>query len=331
MKTFKLCRRAALLATLACAGSLGWAQTPIKLTLGHNAAPGNPKAEGALHFAEEVRKRSDGRINVQVAGAAQLGDDQTMITALRTGTLDMSINSQGPVSSVVPETAALGLPFLFSSLPQAWKLLDGPVGEELSKKFEAKNLIVLAWWDNGIRQTTNNKRPIAVPADLEGVKLRTPADPATVDLFQAMGANTQQINFSELYVALQSGVVDGQENPLANIYSSKLYEVQKYLSLTRHKYESMPFLMSGISWKKLSDADRKMISEAARDAAKFERNLMLASDDKLIGEFRKMPNLAINEPDLAPFKKATQSVWDKWEQQPFGAFVKTLRAESAKH
>ena len=330
MKAFTLIRRTALVAAIACLSSAAFGQATLKLTLGHNAAPGNPKSLGSTFFAEQMAKRSNGRITVQVAGGAQLGDDGTMLTAMRTGTLDMSVNSQGPVAAVVPETAALGMPFLFSSLPQAWKLLDGPIGKDLARKFEAKNLVLLAWWDNGIRQTTNNKRPITKPDDLKGLKLRTPADPATVDLFQAMGASTQQINFSELYVAIQQGVVDGQENPLANIHSSKLYEVQKYLSLTRHKYESMPFLMSGITWKKLSEADRKLVTEVAAEAAAFERKLMLESDDKLIGEFRKMPGVAINEPDLAPFKAATMKVWDKWEASPVGEFVKALRAESAK-
>ena len=330
MKTFNIVRRTALVAALACLGSAAFAQAALKMTLGHNAAPGNPKALGAIFFAEQMSKRSNGRITVQVAGAAQLGDDQTMLTALRTGTMDMSVNSQGPVSAVVPETAALGMPFLFSTLPQAWKVLDGPIGKELAQKFEAKNLVVLAWWDNGIRQTTNNKRAITKPDDLKGLKIRTPADPATVDLFQAMGASTQQINFSELYVAIQQGVVDGQENPLANIHSSKLYEVQKYLSLTHHKYESMPFLMSGITWKKLSEADRKLVMEVAAEAATFERKLMQESDDKLIGEFRKMPNVSINEPDLAPFKAATAKVWDKWEALPVGDFVKKLRAQVGK-
>jgi len=177
MKPFTLFRRTTLLAGLALCGGMAFAQTPIHLTLSHNAAPGNPKAEGALHFADLVKKRSNGRITVQVAGAAQLGEDTTSLTSMRTGTLDMSVNSQGPVSAVVPEIAALGMPFLFSSLPQAWKLLDGPIGQDLAKKFEAKNLVVLAWWDNGIRQTTNNKRPITKPDDLKGLKLRTPADP----------------------------------------------------------------------------------------------------------------------------------------------------------
>jgi tripartite ATP-independent transporter DctP family solute receptor len=319
---------ASLVAGLFSIAGLASAQAPLKLTLGHNAAPGNPKADGSLKFAELVKERSNGRITVQVAGAAQLGDDVTMVSAMRTGTLDMSVNSQGPVSAVVPELAALGLPFLFNNLPQAWELLDGPIGQELAKKFESKNLVLLAWMDNGIRQTTNSKRPINKPEDLKGLKIRTPADPATVDTFQAMGASTQQINFSELYIALQQGVADGQENPLANIYSSKLHEVQKYISMTNHKYESTPFLMSGITWARLSAADRKLIKDAAQEAAVFERKLMAESDEKLLAEYKKMPSVQINSPDPAPFKAATQKVWDSWEQKPFGDFVRKLRASS---
>ncbi|WP_050463193.1 TRAP transporter substrate-binding protein [Herbaspirillum autotrophicum] len=302
------------------------AQAPVKLTLGHNAAPGNPKAEGTLKFAELVKAKSNGRITVQVAGAAQLGEDLTMISALRTGTLDMSANSQGPVSSVVPELAALGMPFLFASLPQAWALLDGPVGQDLAKRFEAKNMVLIAWFDNGIRQTTNSKHPIAKPDDLKGLKIRTPADPVTVDTFQAMGASTQQINFSELYIALQQGVVDGQENPLANIHSSKLHEVQKYISMTNHKYESTPVLMSAITWKRLSDPDRKIIREAAAEATLFQRKLMADSDEKLLAEYKKNPAVQVNSPDLAPFKAVTKVVWNDWEKKPFGDFVKKLRA-----
>jgi TRAP-type transport system periplasmic protein len=306
---------------------LAFAQAPMKLTLGHNAGPGNPKSEAAIKFSEIVKAKSNGRINVQVAPAAQLGDDLTNISGLRTGTLDMSINSQGPVSSVLPELAALGLPFLFPTLQDAWKVLDGPVGQDLAKRLESKSLILLGWMDNGIRQTTNNKRAINVPDDLKGLKLRTPADPATVDLFQAMGATTQQINFSELYIALQQGVVDGQENPLANIYSSKLYEVQKYLSFTNHKYECMPFIMSSITWGRLSPADRTLIKEAAVEATAYERKLMAESDQKLLVEYKKMPSVQINTPpSLAPFKAATEKVWDDWEKKPFGDFVKTLRA-----
>ncbi len=307
---------------------LASAQAPIKLVVAYATAPDNPRSIAAVKFAELVKEKSKGRITIQTAGAAQLGDDLTMLSALRTGTLDMSINSQGPIASVLPELSALGLPYLFSSQAKAWELLDGPIGQELAKKLEPKNLILLAWMDNGIRQITNNKRPITKPDDLKGVKLRTPPDPSTVDMFQAMGASTQQINFSELYIALQTGVVDGQENPLANIHAGKLHEVQKYLSMTNHKYESTPFVMSGITWGRLSPDDRKLIKEAAQEVTVLQRNLMAAADETLLAEYKKTHAMEINFPDPAPFKAATQQVWDSWEKKPFGDFVKMLRAAS---
>jgi TRAP-type transport system periplasmic protein len=301
------------------------AQAPTKLTLGHNAAIGNPKHEGSVKFAELVKQKSGGRIEVQVAPAAQLGDDVPILTSLRTGSVDFSANSQGAISSVVPEYAAFGMPFLFPNLPAAWKVLDGPVGQELAKASEAKGLLVLGYWDNGIRHISNSKRPIVTPADLKGIKIRTPPDPTTIDIMAALGADPQQIKFSELYVALQQGVVDAQENPLMNIYSSKLYEVQKYISLTSHKYEMTPFVMSKRSWDKMSEADRKIIREAANEATAFNRKLSQEADQKLEGEL-KAKGILINRPDLAPFAKASQPVVDKWSTGPQGDFVKKVVA-----
>lgn len=326
MKTRFNCFAVALAAAAFCITPPVLAQAPMKLVLAHAVNPENPRAIAALKFADLVKEKSGGRITVQVAGASQLGDDLTMLSALRTGTLDMSINSQGPISSVLPELSALGLPYLFSTQQAAWEVLDGPIGQELAKKLEPKNLVLLAWMDNGIRQISNNKRPITKPDDLKGIKLRTPADPSTVDMFQAMGASTQQINFSELYIALQQGVVDGQENPLANIHAGKLHEVQKFISITNHKYESTPFVMSGITWGRLSADERKIVKDAAQEATVLQRNLMASAHDKYLAEYQKNPALQINVADQAQFKAATQVVWDNWEKKPFGAFVKTLRA-----
>ncbi|MEO8137722.1 MAG: TRAP transporter substrate-binding protein DctP, partial [Betaproteobacteria bacterium] len=136
----------------------------------------------------------------------------------------------------------------------------------------------------------------------------------------------QQISYGEVYLALQSGVVDGQENPLANIHAAKFYEVQKYLTFTNHKYEATALIMSTASFDRLSDADKKIVREAALEAGAYQRKLMADSDEKLIAEFRKMPSLQMNAVDTAPFKKATEVVWDEWEKKPFGEFVKKLRA-----
>src|SRR5919112_4015053 len=253
-----------IIATLAISAALiaspAWAQQVLRLA--HNAAPGNPKAEASLKFAELVNQKTNGRVKIEVGGSAQYGDDVEALTNMRLGTLAFSANSQGSTSGVVPQFAVLGLPFLFKDLPQAWKVLDGPVGEKLGVHAKEKGLVLLALWDNGIRHVSNNVRPITKPEDLSGVKLRTPPDPITVDIFKALGANPTPMPFSELYIALQQGVVDGQENPLMNIYSSKLHEVQKFISLTGHKYEATPLLASSVIFKAMSKADQQNVLEA---------------------------------------------------------------------
>jgi TRAP-type transport system periplasmic protein len=325
MTRFNLLRRTALVAALACTGSISFAQSAIKLTLGHGAAPGNPRHEASVKFADTVKAKTNGRIEIQVAHSSQLGDDAAMVTALRSGTLDMSANSQGAVSAVVPEYGALGLPFLFGDITKAWQLLDGPIGKELAEKSAAKGMVVLGYWDNGIRHISNSKRPIKTPADVKGLKLRTPPDAVTVDIVQALGGDAQQIKFSELYVALQQGVVDGQENPLTNIASAKLYEVQKYISLTGHKYESTPFLMGKRAWDKLSAADQQVFMAAATEATQLQRKLSKEADDKLVAEIRAK-GVQIDSVDRAPFVQATKTVYDKWSTGPVGDFVKRVVA-----
>lgn len=320
-------RKTLIRATLAVAAALAMAPAAMaqttKLTLGHGAAPGNPRHEAAVKFAELVKARTAGRIEVQVSPSAQLGDDAAMVTALRTGALDLSANSQGAVAAVVPEYAAFGMPFLFASLPQAWKVLDGALGKELADKSAEKGLIVLGYWDNGVRHMSNSKRPILKPADLQGMKMRTPPDAVTVDIMKALGAEAQQIKFAELYVALQQGVVDGQENPLMNIHASKLYEVNKFVSLTGHKYEMTPFLMSKRSWERLPEADRKALNEAAAEATALQRKLSQEADEKLVAEL-KAKGVRVDVADKAAFEQATAQVDDKWMATPIGPFVKKV-------
>lgn len=276
--------RATLALAAALALPLAAQADPVKLSLGHGAAPGNPRHEASVKFAEVVKARTGGRIEVQVSPSAQLGDDAAMVTALRTGALDLSANSQGAVASVVPEYAAFGMPFLFAQLPQAWKLLDGPLGQELAAKSADKGL----------------------------------------------GAEAQQIKFAELYVALQQGVVDGQENPLMNIHASKLYEVNKFISLTGHKYEMTPLLMSKRSWDKLGEADRKALQEAATEATALQRRLSQEADDKLVADLRAK-GVRVDVADKAAFEKATSQVDDKWMASPIGDYVrKVIAAARAK-
>ncbi|MFL6691689.1 MAG: TRAP transporter substrate-binding protein [Ramlibacter sp.] len=294
-----------------------------KLTLGHGAAPGNPRHEAAVKFAELVKAKTSGRIEVQVAHSAQLGDDAAMVTALRTGALDMTANSQGAIANAVPEYAAYGMPFVFASPAQAFKLLDGPLGKELADLSAQKGMVVLGYWDNGIRQMTNSKRPIAKVEDMKGLKMRTPPDAVLVEIMQALGADAQQIKFSELYVALQQGVVDGQENPLANIHASKLYEVQKFLAMTNHQFQMTPFLMSKRTWDRLSAADRTAVQQAAAEATTLQRRLSAEADEKLLAEL-KSQGVQVTTVDKNAFAAATQKVTDKWLAGPIGPYVKKV-------
>lgn len=317
--------RAALALAAALALPFAAQAQAVKLSLGHGAAPGNPRHEASVKFAEIVKAKTAGRVEVQVSPSAQLGDDAAMVTALRTGALDLSANSQGAVAAVVPEYAAFGMPFLFATLPQAWKVLDGPLGKELAAKSAEKGLVVLGYWDNGVRHMSNSKKPILKPEDLKGLKMRTPPDAVTVDIMKSLGAEAQQIKFAELYVALQQGVVDGQENPLMNIHASKLYEVNKFISLTGHKYEMTPFLMSKRTWDKLSDADRKALQDAATEATALQRKLSQEADDKLVADL-KSKGVRVDVADKAAFEKATAAVDDKWMASPIGEFVKKVIA-----
>jgi TRAP-type transport system periplasmic protein len=300
------------------------AAAAVTLTLGHGAAPGNPRTLAASKFAELVAAKTSGAVAVNIAGSEQLGNDVAMLTSLRTGALDFTANSQGPAAGLVPEVAALGLPFLFAESDAAFRVVDGEIGKELGRKFGELGIVPLGWWDNGIRHISNSKRSIKVPADLKGLKIRTPADTMTIDIFQALGAATEQIAFSELYVALQQGVVDGQENPLANIASSKIYEVTPFISLSAHKWESTPFLMSKIAQGRIGEAELAAIQEAAREAGDLQRGLMKEAAVKHLAEFKADSSLTVNEVDRAAFQAATAGVADTWTAKPFGDFVKRL-------
>ena len=327
-------RRTFLTTTAAAAASAGVFSPmvaraqQIRFQLGHGSAPGNPRSIAADKFAELVRERTKGKIEVKVAGNEQLGGDAAMITGMRTGTLDLSANAQGPASAVAPRIAAFGLPFLFKTMRAGQKVVDGPVGDEVAKDFEASGLILLAYWDNGIRQITNSKRVIKVPADVKGLKIRTPSDPMTIDIFQALGAATEQIKFSEVYVALQQGVVDGQENPLTNIFANKLHEVNPYISMTGHKWETTPFLMSKASWNRLNADEKKIIKDTGMEACALQRDLIDKEDVKLLADYKANPKVTVTEVDQKLFQTATASVYEKWEKQ-WPDFVKRLRAAAA--
>ncbi len=304
---------AVALSTLALAmTNVSYAQATKVLRLSHNAAPNNPKSDGSLLFAKLVEEKTEGRIKVEVGGSAQYGDDAETLTNLRLGTIAFSANSQGTTSAIVPEIALIGLPFLFKDLDHAYQVVDSDVGEEIKKAARKKGLEILAFWDNGIRHTSNNKHPIKEPGDLKGMKVRTPPDSMTIDIFEALGASPVSLAFSELYIALQQKVVDGQENPLMNTYSSKLHEVQQYISFTGHKYETTPFIVSKMVFDTLSAEDQELIREAAMEAKDFNRKESQKADEALRVTLTEA-GVELNEiENPEAFRALTQPVYDKW-------------------
>ncbi|MDB6178460.1 TRAP transporter substrate-binding protein [Paracoccus sp. Z330] len=295
-----------------------------EIVIGMNAKPGNPRVEAGELFAAKLTEASGGDMTVNVAHSATLGDDRQMLKSVKLGTMQITANSDGPVAEIVPDLNAFGLPYLFSSLPQAWEVLDGPIGDGIATQLDEQGYVVLGWWDNGIRKITHVSKPIATPADINGMKIRTPQSQVTMDAFQALGANPAPLAFSELPAALQSGVFEGQENPLANIYSSKLHELTPFIARSNHKYEMTPVLASKRWWDKLSDDDKAMVQAAMDEATQLNRELNFNADveleQKLIEEGAKF-----NDVDTEAFKQATASVYEKWEAE-LGEIVPNIRA-----
>lgn len=222
-------------------------------------------------FAEEVKKRSGDKLKVRTFGAATLGPDVQMQNALIGGAQEMMVGSTATLVGTVKEFAIWDVPFLFANEKEADAVLDGPVGQKLLDSLQAKGLVGLVYWENGFRNLTNSRHRIEKAEDIQGIKLRVMQNPVFLDTFKAVGANAVPMAFAELFTALETKAVDGQENPYTTIVSSKFYEVQKYLTVTNHVYSPWVVLASKSWWDKLSDDERKILLDAAVASREFER------------------------------------------------------------
>jgi tripartite ATP-independent transporter DctP family solute receptor len=283
----------------------------IVLKLGYGGVTTNPRHIISEKYANWVKKQTKGNVKIDLFPAEMLGTDKQMAEAVAMGTLDMSVSSQGVVANYEPKLNVIGLPFLVDSSEKVGKLLDGSIGKELAKDLPKKGMRVLAYWENGMRQITNNVRPIEKPEDLKGLKIRTPEDKMTLSIFKALGASPSPMAFSELYLALSQGVFDGQENPLTNIYAAKFDEVQKYISITNHKYESCPVIVSEVVWSKIPKNVQVILRKGAMKFAKKHRKMVQDNDAKLLAELQAK-GMKVNRPNLQMFQKATKKVYDEW-------------------
>ncbi|MET0346744.1 MAG: TRAP transporter substrate-binding protein [Casimicrobiaceae bacterium] len=278
------------------------AQTTLKMNI--SLAQNSHYGVAIDTFAREVEKRTGGRYKIQNFYAGALGAERESIEGLQLGTLDLTMTSTGPVPNFVPDIAILDIPFLFRDYGHARAVLDGPIGQDMLKKFDAKGITALAWGENGFRHMTNSKHPVNGPDDLKGLKMRTMENPVHIQAYKAFGIIPTPMAFTEVFTALQQGTVDGQENPVSVITAAKLDQVQKYMTLTGHVYSPALILMSKAQFDKLSPADKQAFVEAAKEAVKANRARIDEDEKKAVADLRSKGMTIVENPDKAKFQAA---------------------------
>ena len=285
----------------------------VVIKLGHIADPSHPYAKGAEQFAKLVDNKSSGMIEVKVFPSSQLGGQKELIEGLIYGSVDMALVGTAVLGQFQSQISIFDLPFLFEDREHAYKSLD-TVGMDIGKELEKNGIKLLGYMENGIRHMTNNKREILTQEDMKGLKIREMTNKIYISMMKALGASPTPMAFSELYTALQQGVIDGQENPSAHIYTQRFFEVQKYASLTAHAYAPEPVLISMIKWKSLPKASQDIILEAAKEAVLWQRELSTKEDNEFWEKIKQTGKMKVTEVDRKPFMEATKPVYVEFEK-----------------
>jgi len=299
---------------------------PIKLKLAHVVNEKDGFHIAAVKFKELVEEKTDGRVQIEIFPNATLGDERTLLEGMQMGTIDMGVITNGPVANFLPEMAVFELPFLFNSPEEAYAVLDGPIGQELLDKLETVQLKGLAYAERGFRNLTNSKHAVNTSADVEGLKIRVMENPVYIDTFKALGANTVPMAWTEALTALQQKTIDGQENPVNVIYSFKLSETQKYLSMTRHTYAPAIFVMSMDKFNGLPEDVQGIFKECAQQAAEHERKVNADSEKEQLEEIEAQGMEVISDLDTTSFKEAVKPVYEKYGDK-FGDYLDRIQEQ----
>jgi TRAP-type transport system periplasmic protein len=319
------------LLSLLAAGGAALAQDIQERTIrfGHLNNSDHPTSLGVKKFAEIVAAKSGGKITVKEYPSSQLGNELQQQSALQGGIQEMLVASTTSLAGIVKEFGLFDFPFLFANARQADAMVDGPLGKMLSGKLAEKGVVVLGFFDLGFRNVTNDKRPITKAEDLEGLKLRVIPNPVFLETFKTFKANPIPMPFAELYGALESKAVDGQENPYSVILSSKFYEVNKYVSATNHVYATNPVQISKRFWDKLSPTEQKLLQEAAIEAQNYQRAVSREAAGKAVAEL-KAKGMLYNEiapAELARMRAEVKPVHDKFAASYDPAVMTLFRSE----
>lgn len=288
------------------------------LKIGYILATDSQLGAGATAMAEDLAKRTKGRITLEQFPNSALGGEVEMLKGIQLGTIDLAFITGAPLPNVVPEVGVFNIPFLFRDAAHAHVVLDGSIGQDYLKKFAAKDMVALAWGENGMRHITNSKRDIRGPEDLAGLKLRLPQSEVMLAGFKALGADVAPLAFPQLYSALQTGQFDGQENPIATILASKFGQVQKFLTVSGHVYDPALVVMSVDAFEELAEGDKEAVMEAAKAAAKASRAYAAEAQVKGVATLEAGGMKVVKQIDTAKFAAAMSAAMPEFEKK-FGA------------
>lgn len=289
---------------------------PINLIYATSLGEDTAYYKGAVALKEAVEDLSDGCLTMEIFANAVLGTDRDMIEGMQLGSIDMASPSTGAMGAVVPEATVLDLPYLFYDANHAYCVLDGPIGaEDIAGMFEGIGFMPLGYWEIGFRNLTNNVRPVVTPADVEGLVLRTLPSNIHQRAWTLVGAQPIAMDFTELYNALDTGVVDGQENPFNIILTTSLYEVQKYMSVTNHVYGTAPTSVSDITWDRLTPALQDVLVEAVAISVVAQRDAAGGDIEGQLAELKSLGMEVVDEPDRAAFAALMAPAWDDYIDQ----------------
>lgn len=290
---------------LAC--SVWRADAATTLRFGFAGSDSDTQSLAAKEFAQLVKEGSNGELLIRPFGNSMLGNDQAMIGGVRGGTIDMEMSGTPNFSGMTPRMSVLDLPFVFTDSAHAYRVLDGKVGQQLLDDLASHNLKGLAYWEVGFRDITNSRRPVRVPADVKGLKIRTSSNPSQIEAFRLLGANPQPLPLAELYNALEMKAVDAQEHPLSITWSSGFYEVQKYLSQTRHAYTALIVVMNKQKFDAMPADQQKLLVDSARAAGAAQRKMNAENDGKFLIELQAKGMQIEKSVDREAFRQAVSA------------------------
>jgi TRAP-type transport system periplasmic protein len=333
LRTPSIRRRECLRLLAGAAAGLGGAfagaargESSRTLKLGYILSRDSQLGAGADAFADEIGKRTGGRYRIEQYPDSALGGEVEMLKAVQLGTVDLAFITGAPLPNFVPDVGVFNIPFLFRDVEHAHAVLDGPIGRSYLTKFHDKDLVALAWGENGVRHLTNSRREIRSPEDLKGLKLRVPQSDVMVAGFDALGADAHQLAFPQLYAALQSGEFDGQENPIATILSSKFYQVQKYLTLSGHVYDPAILFIAIDTFEDLSADEKSAFAAAARLAGDASRRFAAAAQKNGVAQLAQAGMKVVTDVDRTKFAAAMASVNPAFARQFGSAVIEQIKS-----